>query len=450
MPPGERQASRQFCSASILRETGGAGRPGLSPFPHPSVTYSSLVLRTVFWLTLTVARRTSHEIDPEKLSGWRLLDNFRARLERLAARFVLHPSFADARRKLAAGEYLCLFLFGLLNPTVRTMRGLCAASKVARVQREICGRAVSQASFSDAQHLLDPDLLGALLAELGAEALARNPAARAGGLPNLSAVDATLWEALPRMAWAVWRTQGKTQRAVKLEVKFHVLSQVPQLPVVAPGKTCERKLWRKQWRAGDFFVADRYYAEDYGIFDELAAAGCSYIIRLRDEATINWEEALPLSAADRAAGVVRDGWATLGSRPKHRSRRVRVVEIQTAKCLIRLVSDGGPERLSAELIAQLYRQRWEVELFFRWIKCTLGCRHWLAESQRGVTIQVYLALIAAVLLQLYVGERPNKRMMELIQLYLSGIARLDELERLLAQELARVRRARSRARIKKA
>jgi len=261
----------------------------------------------------------------------------------------------------------------------------------------------------------------------------------------VSAVDATLWEALPRMAWAIWRTQSKTQRAVKLAVKFHVLAQVPQLPVVAPGKTCERKLWRQQWRAGDFYVADRYYAEDYGIFDELAQAVCSYIIRLRDEAVVNWEQELPLSAADRAAGVVRDGWARLGCRKHYRSRRVRVVEVQTAKGLIRLVSDCGPERLSAELIARLYRQRWEVELFFRWIKCTLGCRHWLAESPRGVTIQVYLALMAAVLLQLYVGERPNKRMLELIQLYLSGIARLDELERLLAAELARVRRARARA-----
>lgn len=391
-----------------------------------------------------MARSTPSQIDPEKLSGWRLLENFRARLERLAVAFPLPPSFADVRRKLAAGEYLGLFLFGLLNPTVRTLRGLCAASKVERVQREVCGRPVSLASFSDTQHLLDPELLAGLLAELGAEALARHPAPRAGGLPNLSAVDATLWEALPRMAWAIWRTQSKTQRAVKLEIKFHVLSQVPQLPVVAPGKTCERKLWRKQWRRGDFYVADRYYAEDYGIFDELAQAGCSSVIRLRDEAVVNWDEELPLSAADRAAGVVRDGWATLGCRKKYQSRRVRVVELLTAKGLIRLVSDCGPERLSAELIARLYRQRWEVELFFRWIKCTLGCRHWLAESQRGVTIQVYLALIAAVLLQLYVGERPNQRMMELIQLYLSGIARLDELERLLAEELARVRRARAR------
>ena len=61
---------------------------------------------------------------------------------------------------------------------------------------------------------------------------------------------------------------------------------------------------------------------------------------------------------------------------------------------------------------------------------------------------MYLALIAAVRLQLYVGQRPNKRMMELIQFYLSGIAELDELEVLLAEEIARVGRA--KARVKKA
>lgn len=393
-----------------------------------------------------MAQRATIRIDPARLSGWRLLEDFRQRLEHWVVDLALHPSFSEPRRKLELTEYLCLFLFGLLNPTVRTLRGLSAASKVQRVQEEVCGGPVSLSSFSDVQHLLDPTLLSSVLAEVGEEALARNPAPRAGGLPHLAAVDATLWEALPRMAWAIWRTQSKTQRAVKLEIKFHVLGQVPQLPVVAPGRMCERKLWRKQWQRGDFYVADRYYAEDYGIFEELAQAGCSYIIRLRDEATVNWEEEeLALSQADRAAGVVRDGWATLGSNKKKRSRRVRVVEIGTAKGLIRLVTDCGPEKLSAELVARMYRQRWEVEMFFRWIKCTLGCRHWLAESQRGVTIQVYLALIVAVLLQLYVGQRPNKRMMELIQLYLCGIARLDELERLLAEELARVRRAKERA-----
>jgi IS4 transposase len=44
--------------------------------------------------------------------------------------------------------------------------------------------------------------------------------------------------------------------------------------------------------------------------------------------------------------------------------------------------------LSAALVSQLYRQRWKIELFFRWVKCILGCGHWLAESERGVTIQI--------------------------------------------------------------
>ena len=331
---------------------------------------------------------------------------------------------------------------------MRTLRGLAAASNVQRVQEEVCGRPVRLASFSDAPHRLDPELRGALLAELGAEALARNPAPRAGGWPPLGAVDAPLWEALPRMSWAIGRPQNQTQRAVKLEVKFQGLGQVPQLPVVAPGQTCERKLWRKPWRRGDCFVADPYSAEDYGVGDELAAAGSSYLLRLRDEAGVNWEEETPrpLSEADRAAGVGRDGWATLGWRKKYQSRRGRGVAGQTPKGLIRLGSDCGPERWSAARVAQMYRPRWEGELFFGWIKCTLGCRHWLAESRRGGTLPVDRARIGAVRLQRYGGQRPNKRRMELIQLYRSGVARRDELERLLAAARARVRRAKERAR----
>ena len=67
------------------------------------------------------------------------------------------------------------------------------------------------------------------------------------------------------------------------------------------------------------------------------------------------------------------------------------------------------------------------------MKCILGCGHWLAESERGVTIQIYLALIAALLLQLYTGRRPTKRMMELIRWYLMGVASGAELERGLLQ-----------------
>jgi len=49
-----------------------------------------------------------------------------------------------------------------------------------------------------------------------------------------------------------------------------------------------------------------------------------------------------------------------------------------------------------------------LSVFFRWVKCLLGCRHWLAESPSGVSHQLYLALIAAVLLQQALGRRPNR------------------------------------------
>ena len=73
------------------------------------------------------------------------------------------------------------------------------------------------------------------------------------------------------------------------------------------------------------------------------------------------------------------------------------------------------------------RFRWAVELFFRWFKCILGCRHLLANSPNGVTIQVYLAIIASLLISLWAGRKPTVRTLEMIQFYFTGWATEDEL-----------------------
>ena len=74
--------------------------------------------------------------------------------------------------------------------------------------------------------------------------------------------------------------------------------------------------------------------------------------------------------------------------------------------------------IQAELIALIYRYRWQIELFLKWLKSILGCRHLMAESPEGVAIQIYSALM----LQLLTG----KRAMELIRFYLMGCAELEE------------------------
>jgi len=155
-------------------------------------------------------------------------------------------------------------------------------------------------------------------------------------------------------------------------------------------------------------------------------------------------EELALTEEDRAAGVVRHLWATLGATEATRSIRVRVVEIRTRDHHLLLVTNLPVEQASAALVGLIYRKRWDIELFFRWIKCILQCRHFFAESPTGVAIQLYLALIAALLFQYYSGRRPNKRTMELIQFYLMGWATAADLIKLLQAQEAKASKQSSR------
>jgi hypothetical protein len=311
------------------------------------------------------------------------------------------------------------------------------------VQQEICSRPVSLGSFSEAQHLLDPELLERVFTDLAAQV--QGASAAEPRLQNRAwmAHDGTLWRALPRMSWALYGAgRGGDSHGVKLHLSLHLLEDKPVRATVRRGKDCERAVWHERWQQGDAYVGDRYYGEDYQLLEELAQAFCAYVLRLREQAAITVEEELPLSEADRRAGVVRQAWVRLGRR--HPTRRVRVVWVEAEGHRLILVTNLSPEELPAELVSLLYRRRWQVELFFRWIKCILGCRHWLAESPEGVALQIYLALIAALLLQLYTGRRPSKRLMELIQFYLLGVASLQELTAGLERELQRLEKAKSK------
>jgi len=368
------------------------------------------------------------------------MQEFLTVLDRVFSEKAMHRSFSDVRRRLAARHYLSLYLFGLFNPVVRTMRGLCQASHLERVQREVCERPVSLGSFSEAQHLMDPHLLEQVFKELSTQLPHVPPDARLGQWQWL-ARDGSLFAALPRMAWALCGggKPGAPNRAVRLHLSLDILEDKPVEAAVRMGKICERKVWREQWKKGHAYVGDRGFGQDYKLWGQLQAAGCAFVLRLREQqCVINVIEEIALSEADRRAGVSRQAWVHLGCKERYRSVRVRVVWIQTQdNSPLMLVTNFSAEELPAELVSVLYRQRWKIELFFRWVKCILGCRHWLAESPSGVAIQIYLALISALLLQLYTGRKPNKRMMELLQWHQMGIATDQELAAGLQRERQR-------------
>jgi IS4 transposase len=83
--------------------------------------------------------------------------------------------------------------------------------------------------------------------------------------------------------------------------------------------------------------------------------------------------------------------------------------------------------LSADTIALLYKYRWQVEVFFRFFKHILGCRHLLSYCDNGVELQVYAGIITCLLIALYTGRKPTKRTYEMFCWYLSGWADEEEL-----------------------
>lgn len=380
----------------------------------------------------TTAQKSSAEpLSERDLSQWKLVEDFRRRLGEAAQKLPAARTESDPRRKLLSADYFCLLLFGLFNPVVRTMRGLCAASALGRVQEEICSQSVSLGSFSEAQDVFAPEVLEMVFKDLAGE-VGRRGESLSGLKPaqwQALVVDSSLFGALPRMAWALWRHQGTTQRAVRLHVKFDLAAGAPVEATITPGKRCERAAWRKVFKQGELYVGDRNYGEDYALLSQARAAGCAFVVRLIAQAYVEVLEELPLSEEDRAARVVRAARVLLGR--KEKAGPFVLVEVAGEKGPLRLLSSLAADELPAHAVAVLYRQRWMVELFFRWIKCLLGCRHWLAESARGVAMQIYCALIAALLLALYSGKRPGKRAMEAIQFYLLGYATLEELCRQL-------------------
>ena len=373
--------------------------------------------------------RTKDKIDEKKLSCWKLLDDFRVRLAKAqAAAPEIQKRPGGPERKLLEADYFSLFLFGLLNPVVDSMRGLCKASHLNRVQQDVCSRPVSLGSFSEAQGVFDSELLKQVFLELAGEIPTSWGDTRLTHLADkLKLVDGTLLPALPRMHWALWLNDKN--RAAKLHLKFSVLRQSPSDALITAGNSCERKALRQFMKKGETIVGDRYYGLEYGFFEELRQLGVSFVIRIRNKPCMEIIEELPLTDEDRTAGVTWQGMVKLGD--KWQGDPVRVVKVAVDGKELLLATDL---EIEAELIALIYRYRWQIELFFKWMKSILGNRHLMAESPAGVAIQTYSALIAALMLQLFTGKRPTKRAMEMIRFYMMGQAELEEIVTLLGLE----------------
>ena len=365
----------------------------------------------------------------QDLEGFKMFDLLQPLLQQL------HDAGTErdraGNRRLFFDQYASLVLLYFFNPVVTSLRGIQHASGFRKVQRELNVAKSSLGSLSEAARVFDAQLLKPIIASFAAQLKPLHKGPEAEALKNLTAVDGSLLPALPKMAWALWNYDDK--KAARLHLHFEVMKAAPVRVEITHGKSCEKKSMHRMLEAGRFYVIDRGY-EQFRLFQDIIDIQSSFICCVRDQMTWKIRHERPVSEEARAAGVVFDAEVDLGGKKANGvlMQPLRVVQVRTDKTdkngepvLLTLVTDRLD--LDAELISLGYRYRWQIELFFRWLKCILGCRHLLSTSQNGVEIQVYMALIASLLISLWVGRKPTKRTYETLCLYFLGVVELDEL-----------------------
>jgi hypothetical protein len=348
-------------------------------------------------------------------------------------------------RKLHYDQYALLILLFLFNPVVTSLRGLQQASALKKVQRKLGCRRASLGSLSEATEVFQPEPLREIVAELFQQARPVLADRRLDCLTQtLTVVDGTLLARLPQITQAAWQTR-RHPHGWRLHTHFEVLRGLPSHVTLTDGRnrgeSNEKNVLRNHLKADHCYLTDRGY-EQFSLFNAIVDLGSSYVCRIRNDHHFEATDTRPVSHDAQAAGIVCDQVGHLGSpkstRIEHPDHPVRLIIIRAephekrgGRCrhpaLQEIVLATNLLDVPAEIIAILYCYRWTVEIFFRFFKHILGCRHLLSHDPVGIQIQTYCAIIACLLISLWTGRKPTLRTYEMICFYFQGWADEEEL-----------------------
>jgi hypothetical protein len=200
--------------------------------------------------------------------------------------------------------------------------------------------------------------------------------------------------------WALFRS---TKSAVKMHTLLDLRGAIPAFIYVSDGKVHDTKvLDMLVFEPGAFYVMDRGYLDFQRLY-RLHQAGAFYVTRAKSSLRAR---RVYSDASDRSSGVIADqrvmleGYYAAKDYPEH-IRRIRFKDPATDKTLIFLTNNTV---LPATTIANLYKSRWQVELFFKWIKQNLHIKHFFGTSENAVKTQIWSVVCTYVLIAIIKKE----------------------------------------------
>ena len=253
-------------------------------------------------------------------------------------------------------------------------------------------QAVPRSSLSDAMNRRSPDFFKALFDEIleRATGLAANHGFRFRN--PLYAIDSTVIDlCISQYSWARYR---RTKGAIKLHTQLDLSGNLPCYVVMSDGKMSDIHAAKTQFpiRPDSIYVYDKGYC-DLRWFNEISLQGAYFVTRLRcnsKTATLGQHSHSP-----SATGVVSDEEIVFSNFPSLLKypvplRKVTYVDQEAGRRYEFLTNNF---RLAAHTIARIYRRRWQIELFFKWIKQNLKIKSFLGTTRNAVMTQIWVALI---------------------------------------------------------
>jgi hypothetical protein len=361
-------------------------------------------------------------------------------------------------RELHFDDYVMLILLYLFNPMIESIALLQGVAELPEIQKRLGVRRFSAGSFSESCRVFEPQMLQEVVDQLAKGLLPIEREELLKQLPGkLTLVDSSVLRTLCTVAEAIFLPlgKGKHSHAWRLHLQFDVDHHVPHAwDVTTPkntGNTDEKNVLRRRLEAGHTYVMDRWYAQ-FTLWNDIKAAQSSYVCRVRDNSLYEVIEDRPLDSEAVAAGVISDQIVHIGlskkpgERPNHPTRLICIHATPhrkrgkskrhgggqtgpTSDGVLRIVTDLLD--VPAHIIAFLYGYRWTIEVFFRFLKQILGCRHLISTRIEGIQIQIYAAVICCLMLNQLTGKKPTKWMVVLMSLYLQGVATDEDVLRTL-------------------
>jgi hypothetical protein len=348
-------------------------------------------------------------------------------------------------RILHMDQYVSLILLYMFNPICTSLRSLQQVSELKKVQKQFGAARASLGSLSEASTVFDSELLKGIVQELSTKL---TTVSRIPGFDNskgiLTAVDGSLIEAVGKMAWALWRSD---RNGIKVHCQYEILRGVPVSMEVTDANASEKAVLASILQPNRIYVLDRGYAK-YGLLQEIKNIKSSFVCRIRDNAIYQITEDKELTDKAAKEGIAFDRTVDLGGETAEtKLKKIRIVAVKCNPNTKRnhTVRGGPPQKemlliatdrfdLEPETIAAIYKHRWTIEIYFRFFKHVLGCRHLISHTKNGIEIQMYMAIIACMLISLWTGRKPTLRTYEMVCWYFTGMADLEELEAHIARQ----------------